>query len=326
MINRRQFIVACTATLATLSTPLSAQQKKPRRIGYLAMSDESIFKDWLETFRKSMRDLGYIDGKDYVLEIRSARGDLSRMLPLAKELAALGIDLAIASGTPNALAVREAAPAVPVVLVTTGDPVRNGLVKNLAHPGGIVTGLTNLTTDLSTKRLELLREVFPALRCVGFLYSQESQADRSELKFLEEAGRKAGVRVVGASVVGESDVASAIASLKRQKADAVIVTSGGNFVRRGAIVEQAMANRLPSIFANPYFVAAGGLMSYGSDWNDQYRRAASYVDKIFKGAKPGDLPIEQPTKFEFVINMKTARTLGIKFPQSILLQADRVIE
>lgn len=326
MTRRRAFLIACAASIAACPLPSSAQQKpKLRRIGYLAMSDEFIAQQWLGAFRQSMKELGYLDGRDYTIEARFARGDLGKMLPLAQELAGSGIELVITAGTPNALAMRESAPRMPIVMVTTTDPVRSGLVESLAHPGGNITGLTSLTTDIASKRLELLREIIPTLRKVGFLYTRDSTADRTELKFLEEAGGKVGVRVIGAPVTNSEAVAGALTTLKQQKAEAVIVTTGGNFVRSAAIIEQTTKHRLPAIFGSSYFVENGGLMSYATDWTDQYRRAATYVDKIWKGAKPGDLPIEQPTKFELVINMKTAKALGIKIPQSILVQADNII-
>jgi putative ABC transport system substrate-binding protein len=323
--NRRKLIVALGAgALAAPGLCFAAETPLPRRIGMLRISDESLPE--IAAFKQAMQILGYIDGKDFSLEMRSAQGDVKKLPALAAELVALRMDLIITTGTPNALAVRAATRDIPIVLVTTSDPVGSGLIASLAHPGGNITGVANLTSEIAIKRLELLRDILPSARRVGFLHNSESPADVNEFKLVAAAGEKLGMRVIAATYPIGGEAAPIFEMLKRSKADGIIVTSGANLTRRITIVEQANKHRLPSVYAHPSFVVAGGLICYTADWPDQYRRAASYVDKIFKGARPANLPVEQPTRFDLIVNMKTAKTLGIKIPNSILVRATQVIE
>ena len=325
--TRRALLIALGASAFTIPlSSLAQRQVRLRRIGYLAVADESTFLPLIATFKQAMHGLGYVEGKDYAMEIRSARGDVKRLPGLAAELVALGVDVIITPGTPNTIAARDATRAIPIVMVTTSDPVGTGLVASLARPGGNITGFDSFTREITTKRLELLRELVPSIRRVGFIHNPDSVAERAEWKVLAAGGEKLGVRVIAAGVPFGQDVSRIFAELKKEKADALIVASGANLTRRAAIIEQAYKNRLPAIYGNPAFVADGGLICYTADWPDQYRRAATYVDKIFKGARPADLPVEQPTRFELVLNMKTAKALGIKIPQSILIRTDKVIE
>jgi putative tryptophan/tyrosine transport system substrate-binding protein len=326
VITRRTALVALTAAIGAPGWCFAAAAPLPKRIGFLYVADESTYLPLIAVFRQEMQGLGYVEGKDYALEYRSARGDVKQLPVLANELIAHGANLLITAGTPNTRAARDATRSLPIVMVTTSDPVGAGLIASLAHPGGNVTGVANLTSEIAVKRLEFLREILPSVHRVGFVHNPESLSDALEFKLLAAGGGKLGVRVIATAFPADSDAAPIFETLKRDKVDAIMVTSGANLGRRAAIVEQANKHRLPSVFGQTSFVTDGGLICYTADWPDQYRRAAMYVDRIFKGAKPGDLPVEQPTKFELVINMKTAKALGLKIPQSILVRADRVIE
>jgi putative ABC transport system substrate-binding protein len=325
--KRRTVVIALGASVIAIRLPAFAQRTaKVRRIGFVLVADEFLFAPWIVAFKQGMRELGYIDEKDYTTEVRTARGDVKQLPALAAELVALGVDVMIPASTAGTLAVRDATSVVPIVMVTVNDPVGTGLVTNLARPGGNITGFSNLSSELAVKRLELLREIAPSLRRVGFAHNPDSAADRRVLKLLADGVEKFHVRVIAVGLTFGQDMTVVFEGLKREKADAIIVSAGANLTRRAVIVEHAYRNRLPAIYANSAYMTDGGLMSYAADFAVQYRRAAIYVDKIFKGAKPGDLPIEQPTKFEMVVNMRTAKALGIKIPNSILVRADKVIE
>lgn len=313
------------APLASLAQPKS----KVWRIGLLREGERSDSLDVqrIDAFKAGMRELGYAEGRDYAIENRSAGNDLARLPVLASELAALKVDLIVAPGTPAALAARNATREIPILITVVGDPVGSGLAATLARPGGNVTGLTNLTADLYTKRLDMLRQMLPGIRRVGFMYNPDNAGNALSLAQFEGDCAKLGFQSIRAPVRGANDIAAAFESLKRDKAQALIVSGGGtNITSRERIIDQAAKHRLAAVYSLPIYPESGGLISYATDPFDLFRRAAIYADKIFKGAKPGDLPIEQPIKFGTVINLKTARALGIKIPQSILMRADRVIE
>ena len=262
-----------------------------------------------------------------MIEIRSAQYDLARLPALAAELVALEVDIIVSTNTPSALVARKATREIPILLTTAGDPVGLGLAASLASPGGNVTGLTNLSSELYTKRLDLLRQLLPRMRRVGLLYDPNNQNDGLTLKRFESDCGKLQLQPIRAPARNAGEIPAAFKTLARHKAQGLIVIgSSANNASRASIIEHAAKDRVPTAYSRNDYAEAGGLFSYGPDRLDLNRRAAAYADKIFKGAKPGDLPIEQPTRFEFVINMKTAKALGIEIPNSILLQATKVIE
>ena len=330
MNKRRKLIVALGATaLVTPFGSFAQQQGKVWRIGFLWESEQSdsAYVQRIDAFNAGMRELGYAEGKDYAIEHRSAKSDLARLPALAAELFALKVDLIVPQGTPSAMAVRNATREIPILIVTVGDPVGSGLAASLRRPGGNATGLTNLNSDLVTKHLDLLRQILPDMRRVGILYSPDNASNVSILRQFEADCGKLGFNSIRAPVRQAQDVATAFHTLKRDQAQGMIVTAANsNVAWRESIIEQAAKNRIAAIYADIIFAGSGGLISYATNFPDMYRRAAAYADKIFKGAKPADLPIEQATKFEFVVNLKTAKALGIKIPNSIMVQATKVIE
>ena len=283
---------------------------------------------YLDGFKVGMRELGYAEGRDYAIEHRSAQSDLTRLPELVAELIALKVDLIFPSGTASAVSAHTATHDIPILIATVSDPVSSGLAASLRRPGGNVTGLTNLNSELYTKRLDLLRQMLPDLRRVGILYNPgNNTGDAPVLIQFESNCAKLGFKSVRAPLRKAEDVADVFKKLQREMAQAILVTTATtNGAWRKSIIEHAAKYRLPAVFGAGIFAESEGLLTYGPDFPDLYRRAATYADKIFKGAKPGDLPIEQPNNFETVINLKTAKALGIKIPNSILVQAAKVIE
>jgi putative ABC transport system substrate-binding protein len=308
--------------------PLPAEVQQTARIwriGYLSpLTGPSSFE---EAFRLGLRDLGYVEGKNLSVEYRWAGGTFERLPDLAAELVRLEVDLIVARGTPSVRAAKGATTTIPIVMPISNDAVGDGLVASLARPGGNVTGLTLMATELSGKRLELLKEAFPRIVRVAVLYDPDLTAHARELRETEVAAERLRVALQPVRIEASGDVERAFASMSRVHAEALItfgasITSG----QLEPIVKHAARNRLPAIYAFRDFVDGGGLMSYGPSLQDSFRRAAAYVDKILKGAKPADLPVEQPAKFELVINLKTAKALGLTIPASLLLRADHVIQ
>jgi putative ABC transport system substrate-binding protein len=330
MNNRRKLVIALGA--GALAAPLGSfaqQQGKVWRIGILWERKRDLSSvDRIDGFKAGMRELDYVEGRDYTIEYRFLQdGNLARLPALAAELLALKVDLIVSSGTPSAVAAHNASREIPILITTVGDPVSSGLAISLSRPGGNVTGLTSLSKELYTKRLDLLRQILPSMRRVGFLYNPDNDSGALALKQFESDCGKLQFTPVLALVRKAQEIAAAFNILQRDKAQGVIVTSSStNLAWRENIIEQAAKHRLPAIYGQSIFSESGGLTSYAADYPDLIRRAAAYAVKIFKGAKPGDLPIEQPTKFELVVNMKTANALGIKIPGEIMLQATRVIE
>ena len=330
-MNRRQAILALIA-LGTVPRAAEAQQAaKIPRIGYLASNLAGSGPTRLhEAFLQGLRDLGYIEGRNVVIEYRDAQGKLETLPARAAELVARKVDVIFAPGTQHALAAQQATKTIPIVFADIADPVARGLVTSLARPGGNITGLANLQTDLVGKWLELLKQAVPGLNHVAFLWEPGYLPERAQqdLKERAEAAAKAaGVRLRFVDVRTSEDIDRAFSDMIRSRVDAVIVWGGVMFIyERRRIAELAAKNRLPGTYTMSEFVDAGGLMSYSPNIADNFRRAADYVDKILKGAKPADLPVEQPTKFELVINLKTAKALGLTIPPSVLHRADRVIE
>jgi putative ABC transport system substrate-binding protein len=327
--------VAAVLALSLLAAPLAAeaqQAAKVARIGYL--SPNLVTTPHLrEAFRQGLRDLGYVEGRNLLIEYRDAEGKGERLPALAAELVALKVDVIVTEGgtTVVPLAARQATSTLPIVFAATADPVATGLVTSLARPGGNVTGLSSLTTDLVGKRLELLTQAVPGVRQVAVLWLPGVYGERTEKEMLTEAevaARGLGVRLQFVEATRDpADLDRAFSDVTRARAGALTVLPSNLFQREHRrLVDLAARHRLPAVYPWRELVAAGGLMSYGASLTDSSRRAATYVDKILKGAKPGDLPVEQPTKFELVINLKTAKTLGLTLPPSVLARADQIIE
>jgi len=331
MMDRRTFLTAVGGSI--LAAPLSgdAQQgPKVPQIGLLSLN-LAPNRHLQEAFRQGLRDLGYVEGRNLVIEYRDAEGKLERLPALAAQLVALKVDVIVTGGgTPTALAAKQATRTLPIVFASAPDPVTDGLVTSLARPGGNITGSSNINPDLVGKCLEQLKQAVPGVTRVTVLWEPGAVSERTEkamLKGAELAARALGVRLQFVEARGPADFDRAFSDMTRARGSALTVWGSAMFFsERRRLVDLAAKNRLPVVYPQWEFVDAGGLMSYGPSIPDSFRRAAVYVDKILKGAKPADLPVEQPTKFELVINLKTAKTLGLTIPQSVLLRADQVIE
>jgi len=310
--------------------PLQAftqQRSKPRRIGFLATYASSANLEWRAAFKNGMRELGYLEGRDYLVEYRFAEGDGSRLQVLAAELVALDVELIVAGATAAAVAAHDKSRKIPIVIVTAAVPIEAGLAKSLSRPGMNVTGLTGLGGALQPKRLELMRDILPQLQRVGDVLNPEILIDRLLAVDFQSGAKKLGITIVPLVVRTGSDVGAAFIKLKQENAQAVFVSpTVVNLSLRESLIEHAARHRVPAMYGSAEFAEKGGLISYSANFVDQYRRAAAYVDRIFKGANPAELPIEQPTKFDLVVNLRTAKALGLEIPRSILLRADRVIE
>ena len=288
--------------------------------------EQSGYVERLQAFKAGLREFGYIEGRDYSVEQRSANTDFSRLPALVAELLALKVDLIVPAGTPSAIAAREATREVPIVIVTVGDPVGSGLASSLRQPGGNVTGLTNLNSDLYAKRLDLMRQLLPRMRRAGFLCNPDNGNDMLSLNQFKADCLRYKFEALPAFARRTQDLATAFDALKRANVQGLIVTeTSTNNAWGELIVEQAAKHRIPAVYGLTRYVDLGGLVSYGTNYPDLYRRAAAYVQKIFAGTNPKDLPIEQPTKFEMAINMDTAKLLGIRVSESILVQSTKVI-
>jgi putative tryptophan/tyrosine transport system substrate-binding protein len=330
-VNRRRFLGALSASL--LAAPVVAEAQpavKIARIGWLA-DNLAATSHLREAFLQAMRDLGYVEDRNLVIEHRYAEGLTERRPALAAELVALKVDVIVSVGTPSAVAAKQATRTLPIVFAGVGDPVASGLVTSLARPGSNVTGLSLfITPKLQGKRLELLKQAVPGVNRVAILWQPGAVSESTEKDILKEseiAARALGVRLQSVEVRGPADFDGAFTHMTGARADALTVYGSAMFFdERRRLVDLAAKSRMPAAYGLREYVDAGGLMSYGPHSPDLYRRAAAYVDKILKGAKPADLPVEQPTKFELVINLKTARALGLSIPQSLLQRADRIIE
>jgi putative ABC transport system substrate-binding protein len=332
MHKRKLGSFALSAMLFALCVPASAQQPaKIPRIGYLSITDAATDSPRAEGIRLALRKLGYIEGQNIAIEYRYAEGRRDRAPELAAELVRLKVDIiVVASGDQWIRAAKNATKTIPIVMAGQGsDPVRAGHVESLARPGGNVTGLTALTRELGGKRLELLKEAVPKISRVAVLYDPANPASSHEVKELLPADARAlKLTIEPWEIRAVDDLEKVFAALNKQRPDGLYSLDAGGVLRpnRKRIVGFALKSRLPSVSSSEEFVDAGGLLSYGADLSDNYRRVAIYVDKILKGAKPADLPVEQPTKFELVINLKTAKQIGVKIPQSLLYRADKVIK
>jgi putative tryptophan/tyrosine transport system substrate-binding protein len=318
--------VLAALILATVHLAEAQQPKKTSRIGLLSGSGPATYPTALEAFRQGLRELGYVEGGNIVLEYRWAEGKLDRLPGLAAELVGLRADVIVTIGTQATLAARQASNTIPIVVAGAGDLVGSGLVESLARPGGNVTGSTNIDPDLSGKRLELLKETFPKLSRVAILYHGGPGGDEDELQETQAAAKRLKVQVQSYRVQNPGEFERAYAAMTKERADALIIFHG-NFTsfHRRQLIELSGKNRLPTMCGQPPWSEDGGLISYGHDRRHQYRRAAYFVDKILKGTKPADIPVEQPTKFELVINLKTAKQIGVTIPPNVLARADKVI-
>ena len=330
MNNRRKLIVAIGAS--ALTTPLAAfaqQQGKVWRIGYLALPNRpaDLASHYLGALAQGMRELGYVEGKNFVIEWRFADNDVKRMPGLAAELVQLKVDVIVTASNDGALALQKATATIPIVIINAGDPVARGLVKSLARPGGNITGVSTLNVDLGPKRLEMLHGMAPKVSRVAALVNPSNQGMIQALESLHAAGLKLGLKILPVEAQTPQEIDHAFARMREQKAGALIVILNPLFQQqKNQIAELAIKHRLPSMTADRVYPEAGCLMSYGSNLADSIRRTAVYVDKIFKGAKPADMPVEQPTRFELIINGKTAKALGLKIPNTLLVTAEKVIE
>jgi putative ABC transport system substrate-binding protein len=328
MVRRRFFEVIAGGLLAAPAVASAQQAGKAVQIGLLSLaaSDSASVTRW-KAFRDRLRELGYVEGQNVTFESRWGDGQVGRLRGLATELIDAKADILVTAGTEAALAAKQAGISSPIVMATGGDPVELGLAAGLARPGGNVTGVISLIAPLTTKRLELLKQLIPRASRIAILRDPDNRSSASSLRAAESAAKSLGVVVQGFSVRDPRELDAAFAAMKRNRADALIFAENTIFIAdRRRIAELAIMHRLPMMAAAKEYAEAGALLSYGTDYLDLFRRAATYVDKILKGAKPADLPIEQPTKFELVINFKTAKALGLTIPQSLLLRADEVIQ
>lgn len=328
MNNRRKLIVALGASALAAPFRIRAQPlKKSVVVGFLGVEDQPSAEPALSAFKQGLQELGYVEGKNLALQLRFADGKLERVPGLATELVSLKVDIIVSFGTVTTIALQKATSTIPVVMASTFDPVGNGLVKTLARPGGNVTGLSSLGGDIGGKHLEMLLSVAPKLSRVAVLLNPGNPSNLLVLQSIQSASLNTSAKILPLEARTAPEIENAFSAVTQGKAGAVIVARDGLFLRQARqIAELARKNRLPHIAEQAEYAEAGGLMSYGVNREEQFRRAATYVDKIFKGAKPADLPVEQPAKFELVINLKTAKALGLTIPQSLLISADRVIE
>ena len=324
--NLKSAILLCALVFALCTSAWAQQPKKIPRIGYLNASSASTNPARVEAFRQGLRELGYVEGKNIIIDFRAAEEKLERLPALAVELLHLNVDIIVTAGPPGTRAVKEANVTIPIIMGFDNDPVGNGFVASLARPGGNITGLSTLSPEISGKRLELLKEVVPTLSRVAVLGTSTQAGTAQSLKEVELAARGLGVRLQYLDVADPKDIATAFQSAASGHSNGLLVLQSAVLnPHRKQIVELAAKDRLPAIYPQAEYTDADGLMYYGVNTAELFHRAATYVDKILKGAKPGDLPVEQPTKFEFVINLKTAKAIGLTIPPNVLARADRVI-
>ena len=330
MNPRRKLLIALS--LSALAVPLGSHAQQPGkvwRVGFLALRHvDFVDADYYYgPFRQGMRELGYIEGRNLAIEWRSAEGRAERLPALVADLVQLKVDVIVTAGSAATSAAQQATSALPIVMATTPDPVGSGFVESLLRPGANITGLSNLSVDINRKHLEIMLSIIPRLSRVAVLINPTNSSHAAILKSTQDAARKLDIKVLPAEARTPQEIERAFSAMARERAGAVIIAIDAFFIQQGRQIAQLAAKqRLPSMAGSREYVEAGGLMSYGQNLADNYRRAATYVDKILKGARPGDLPVEQPTTFELFINRKTAKTIGLAIPQELLLRADRVIE
>ena len=317
-------------TLGILLGSLAAQAQQTGnvyRIGFLGNSTAALEANLVGPFREGLRDLGYVEGRNILIEYRWAEGKYDRFPVLIGELLALKVAVIVTAGTPATLAVKKATTSVPLVMTAVGDPVGTGIVPSLSHPGGNITGLTAISTEMDAKRRELLREVVPSVSYTALLWNAASPLQVLAEKQVQAAAQVLRIRVLSLGVKTEEEIKNALAVIARERPDALLVLADRLLLHhRALIMDFATRHRLPGVHAYPELVEAGGLMSFGPSYADMHKRAAYFVDRILKGAKPGDLPVERPRTFELVINLKAAKALGLTIPQSVLLRGTEIIQ
>ena len=328
MMDRRTFVSTAAGALIVKAFAANAQPaKKVPRIGVLHAGSQAIASQLAAAFRQGLREHGYVEGQNVVVEVRFGEGRAERISEIAAELVRLKVDVIVTSTDVGIAAVKQQTQTIPIVMVNSTDPVGTGFVASLARPGGNVTGLTLISPELSAKRLELLKEVVPGLSRVAIMWNPDARGAVLDYKETESAARSLRLQLQAVEVSHADDFDRAFSALTTGRAEALIVVgSAFAFTNQGRIASLALKHRLPTMYGSRDHVDAGGLIAYGPNLADAWRRAATYVDKILKGAKPGELPVEQPTKFELVINLKTAKALGLTIPPSLLRRADEVIQ
>ena len=326
-MQRRELITLVGGAAA--AWPIATRAQQPARlptIGYLSSGTPSSAKDWIDAFVQRLSELRWVVGNTVAIEYRWAEARNDRFAEFAAEFVRLKVDAIVTAGTPSVLALMQATSSIPIVFVAVGDPVANGLVKSLARPGGNLTGLSNLTRDLAGKRVEILREAIPGLRRLAILANVANVAVVLEMRDAQAAARTVGYEVITMEIRQAEDIAPAFETLG-DRADAIyIVIDALVFTNRASINALALNARLPTMSGNRESIAAGGLISYGPNFPELFRRAADYIDKILRGTRPADIPVEQPAKFDLVVNLKTAKALGLTVPPPLLTRADEVIE
>jgi ABC-type uncharacterized transport system substrate-binding protein len=327
---KRAAVPSILIAVLLLSLGVTAEAQQPTkipRIGYLVSAFPSSTPARIEAFRQGLREVGYVEGKNIIIEFRYAEGKFDRLPALAAELVRLKVDVVVTTGALVTRAAKEATGAIPIVMANDTDPVSNGFVASLARPSGNITGLSTLAPELSGKRLELLKEIVPELSRVAVLGTSTGPGNAQTLREVELAAGVLKVQIQYLDVLGPKDIETAFRAASKARADAVLLLASSVFTsQRTQVADLAAKNRLPAVYAQPEYVESGGLMTYGPSMTDLFRRAATYVDKILKGANPADLPVEQPIKFEFVINLKTAKQIGLTIPPNVLVRADKVIK
>jgi len=326
-MKQKIIVLTLSAMLLALCSSADAQQSTQiPRIGFLSATSLSTISARIEALRQGLRELGYVEGKNIVIELRSAEGKLDRVPALAAELVRLKVDVIVTGGGTDTRAAKEATNTIPIVMAQDSDPVGSGFVASLARPGGNITGLSTLVPEVSGKRLELLKEIIPKLSRVAVLGISTRPGNAQSLKEVELAAGAFTVQVQYLDVLDVKEIETAFRAATKARAEAVLVLQSPFFnSQRKQIIDIAIKSRLPAIYPQTDYTEAGGLMYYGANTPDLFRRAATYVDKILKGAKPADLPVEQPKKFEFIINLKAAKQIGLTIPPNVLARADRVI-
>ena len=319
---------AVCALLLALSVPSAAQQPgKIPRIGFLSGNSPSLNTTRIEAFRGGLRDLGYVEGKNILIEWRSADGNFDRLPALATELVNLKVDVIVAYGPTPIRVAKNATTTIPIVMGFEADPVGSGFVASLAHPGGNITGLSTLAPDISGKQLSILKEIVPKLSHVAVLGNSGELGNAQALKEMERSAGSLKLQLQYLDILSPKDIETSLQAAAEKRAGAILVLAGPVMsAHRTEIINFAAKHRLPGMYYRSDYVESGGLMTYSASFPDLFRRAATYVDKILKGAKPADLPVEQPTKFELVINLKTAKQIGLSIPPNVLARADRVIK
>jgi ABC-type uncharacterized transport system substrate-binding protein len=329
-VKNPKWLRLSTVAFVLLAAGTRAQAQQPKkipRIGFLASAAASVVSERVDAFQHGLRELGYVDGKNIVFLFRYAEGKLDRLPALATELVRLKVDILVSGGPIPTRAAKDATITIPIVMTQDTDPVGNKFVTSLARPGGNITGLSTLAPEISGKRLELLKEIIPKLSRVAVFGTSTMPGHAQSLREIELAAGAVNVQVQYLDVLGSNDIETAFLAASKERADAVLTLNSPILTpHRSQFAELTVKNRLPAMYARREFVEVGGLAFYGLSLLDLDRRAATYVDKILKGAKPADLPVEQPTKFEFIINLKAAKQIGLTIPPNLLARADRVIK